>query len=54
MFNRDLKGGDAMFGLNDKGLYAWDPVKGLFLLARQGIKLKSPLASSGPPAASGT
>ena len=40
VFNRDLKGGDAMFGLNDKGLYAWDPVKGLFLLARMGDQLE--------------
>ena len=40
MFNRDLRGGDAMFGVNDKGLYAWDPVKGLFLLARSGDQIE--------------
>ena len=40
VFTRDLRGGDAMFGLNDKGLYAWDPVKGLFLLARAGDQIE--------------
>lgn len=40
VFNRDLRGGDAMFGINDNGLYAWDPVKGLFLLARGGDQLE--------------
>ena len=40
VFNRDLRGGDAMFGINDKGLYAWDPVKGLFLLARAGDQIE--------------
>ncbi len=40
VFSRDLTGGDAMFGLNDKGLYAWDPIKGLFLLARSGDQIE--------------
>jgi hypothetical protein len=40
VFNRDLRGGDAMFGINDKGLYAWDPVKGLYLLARSGDQIE--------------
>ena len=40
VFNRDLRGGDAMFGINDKGLYGWDSVKGLFLLARSGDQLQ--------------
>src|SRR6185436_2962931 len=40
VFNRDLRGGDVMFGVNDKGVYAWDPVKGLFLLARSGDQIE--------------
>jgi hypothetical protein len=40
VFSRDLRGGDVMFGINDKGLYAWDPGKGLFLLAREGDQIQ--------------
>ena len=40
VFNRDLKGGDALFDLNSGGLYAWDPIKGLFLIARSGDQVE--------------
>jgi hypothetical protein len=39
VFNTHLIGGDSRVDLNDRGLYAWDPVKGLFLLARAGEQL---------------
>ena len=39
VFLADLIGGDAKANLNDRGMYAWDPVKGLFLLGRAGEQL---------------
>lgn len=40
VFNRDIRGGDSMFGINDRGVYGWDPVKGMFLLAREGDQVE--------------
>src|SRR5262249_52408498 len=42
VFSTDLVGGDVITGFNDRVLYAWDPVKGLFLLARSGEDLPIP------------
>jgi hypothetical protein len=39
-FNLDLRGGDSVFGLNDRGVYGWDSAKGLFLLAREGDQVQ--------------
>jgi hypothetical protein len=39
VFQAPLRGGDVISGVNDSGLFAWDPVKGLFLIGRNGESL---------------
>ena len=36
----NLLGGDTVPGFNDKGLWVWDPIKGLFLIARSGEEIE--------------
>jgi hypothetical protein len=40
VFDKEIRGGDQKFGVNDVGIFAWDPVKGLFLAARRGDQLQ--------------
>jgi hypothetical protein len=36
VFLSGLRGGDVVAGVNDRGIWGWDPVKGLFLIGRAG------------------
>jgi hypothetical protein len=39
VFLANLRGGDVISGVNDRSVFAWDPVKGLFMVARSGETL---------------